>query len=97
MKPTTLLALLIAAGVIAGGWHLSKKKSVCAQLAPIPFGKVTSFSANDYYQSKGVSGSAYESLPVRGCPPKAPADLLPLIEAVVDFRNCSGLALIPRK
>ena len=97
MKPTTLLALLLAAGVVAGGWYLSRKKNAAGPEPPIPFGKVTSYSAPDYSRSKGVPASSYEAFFVRGCPPKAPTDLLPLIEAVVDFRNCSGLALIPRK
>jgi hypothetical protein len=97
MKPSLFFSIVLAFGVIAGGYYLSKKKAFSAPLTDIPYGKVSSLSAAEYAQSRQASPADYEALPVRGCPPKAPADLVPAVEAVVDYRNCFGTALIPKK
>ena len=97
---TITLSLLVAAGAIGGGYYLSRRQKVerakVSAGVELPLARVSSFSLDDYCRSRGKTASDYVSVPVRGCPPKAPAEVAGLIEAVVDYRNCSGTALIPR-
>ncbi len=97
---TITLSLLVAAGAIGGGWYLSQRQKAArgkvSAGVELPLARVSSYALDDYCRSRGKTSSDYVSVPVRGCPPKAPAEVAGLIEAVVDYRNCSGTALIPR-
>jgi hypothetical protein len=97
---TLTLSLLVAGGAIAGGYYLSQKqRTVQTQdqsLVELPLSRVSSFSLEDYCRDRNKSASDYLTVPVRGCPPKAPAAVAGLIEAVVDFRQCAGTGLVPK-
>ncbi|MDD5628416.1 MAG: hypothetical protein PHU21_05095 [Elusimicrobia bacterium] len=97
---TLTLSLLVAGGAIVGGYYLSRRqKAVQAReqaLVELPLARVSSSSLDDYCRERNKSYSDYLAVPVRGCPPKAPAEAAALIEAVVDYRRCEGTGLIPK-
>jgi len=62
----------------------------------VPLSKVSSASVEEYCQARGKPTSDYAAVRVRGCPAQAPADVVKAIEAVVEYRNCSGIGLIPK-
>jgi hypothetical protein len=98
---TITVSLLVAAAAIGGGYCLSRKqKAERAKVSvgvELPLARISSYSLPDYCRNQGKTGADYLTVTVRGCPPRAPADVADLIEAVVDYRNCSGTALIPRQ
>ncbi len=100
---TITLSLVVAGGAIGGGWYLSQRQKGGggggggAVGVELPLSVVSSYSLNDYCRSRGKTSADYMTLPVRGCPPKAPREAVVLIEAVVDYRQCSGTALIPKQ
>jgi hypothetical protein len=98
---TITVSLLVAAGAIGGGYYLSRKqKAERAKVSAgveLPLARVSSYSLDDYCRGRGKTSSDYLMVTVRGCPPQAPVEVADLVEAVVDYRNCSGTALIPRE
>ncbi|MCX5797322.1 MAG: hypothetical protein NTY77_17660 [Elusimicrobia bacterium] len=97
---TLTLALLVAGGAIGGGYYLSlrqkaEREKSSAQVE-LPLSRVSSFSLEDYCRERHKAYSDYLAVPVRGCPPKAPAEVAGLIEAVVDYRQCAGTGLVPK-
>ena len=97
---TITLSLIVAAGAIGGGYYLSRRQKaertkVSAGVS-LPLARVSSFTMDEYCRSRGKTSADYEAVPVRGCPPRAQAEVAGLIEAVVDYRNCFGTALIPK-
>jgi len=97
---TLTLSLLVAGGAIVGGDYLSKQQKAAREKASVqaelPFSRISSFSLDDYCRDRHKAFSDYLTVPVRGCPPKAPAQVAGLIEAVVDYRNCAGTGLVPK-
>ena len=97
---TLTLSFLVAGGAIVGGYYLSKQQKAVREKAAVqvelPFSRISSFSLDDYCRDRHKAFSDYLTVPVRGCPPKAPAEVAGLIEAVVDYRNCSGTGLVPK-
>jgi|GEM_PF-5394141 len=97
---TLTLSLLVAGGAIGGGYYLSlKQKAVQSQaqaLVELPLARVSSSSLEDYCRDRHKAYSDYLAVPVRGCPPKAPAEVAGLIEVVVDYRQCAGTGLVPK-
>lgn len=92
-----LLSICLASGALMVGYRMSRKPAGSAQAKVlIPYDKVSSSSLQEYCRDQNKSDADYLTLEVKGCPPKAPADLIDQIETVVDFRNCSGKALIAR-
>ncbi|MBI5239572.1 MAG: hypothetical protein HY926_03805 [Elusimicrobia bacterium] len=98
---TITLSLVVAGGAIGGGYYLSQRQKTARQTGSagveLPLSRVSSYSLDDYCRSRGKTSADYLTAPVRGCPPKAPREVVVLIEAVVDYRNCSGTALIPKQ
>jgi hypothetical protein len=97
---TLTLSLLVAGGAIGGGYYLSlRQKAVQKQeqaLVELPLAKVSSFSLEEYCRDRHKAFSDYVTVPVRGCPPKAPAEVAGIIEVVVDYRQCAGTGLVPK-
>jgi hypothetical protein len=97
---TVSLSVLVAAGAIVSGYYLSQRqKRFQAQedaQMEIPLAKVSSVSIDDYCRSRDKAEADYLVVPVRGCPPRAPAEAAPLIEVVVDYRQCAGIGLVPK-
>ena len=97
---TLTLSLLVAGGAIGGGYYLSLKQKAVRDkteaLVELPLARVSSFSLEDYCRDRHKAYSDYLTVAVRGCPPKAPAEVAGLIEAVVDYRQCAGTGLVPK-
>ena len=97
---TVTLSLLVAGGALVGGYYLSRQQRTVAQkdlaVVELPLARVSSSSLEDYCRDQRKALSDYLKVPVRGCPPKAPAEVAGLIEAVVDYRQCSGTGLVPK-
>jgi len=51
---------------------------------------------DDYCRAQNKTPADYLAVAVQGCPPRAPVDLERLIEAVVDYRQCAGIGLVPK-
>ncbi|MBI5242510.1 MAG: hypothetical protein HY922_02355 [Elusimicrobia bacterium] len=96
-KFSLFLSLLIASGALGAGYYLSKRKVKSAAPADVPYGKTTSATVEEYCASRQASPRDYTPMAVRGCPPKAPSDIIAGIEVVAEYRNCSGIALIRKK
>ena len=90
------LSMVLALSALLGGYYLSRKKSSPSAQAEIPFSRTSALSVEDYCRSKRKSAEDYTAVAVRGCPPRAPADVAGSIEAVAEYRNCSGIGLIPK-
>ena len=97
---TLTLSVLVAAGAIGGGYYLSQKQKARTQESAatmeLPLSRVSSLSLDDYCRQNHKAYSDYLTVPVRGCPPRAPAEVAGLIEAVVDYRQCGGTGLVPK-
>ena len=65
-------------------------------LVELPLARVSSLSLEDYCRDRHKAYSDYLTVPVRGCPPKAPSEVAGLIEVVVDYRQCAGTGLVPK-
>ena len=90
------LSVLLALSALLGGYCLSRKKISSSAPAEIPFARTSALSVEEYCRSKQRSPEDYTAVAVRGCPPRAPADVAAGIEAVAEYRNCSGIGLIPK-
>jgi len=95
-RVSLLLSLAVAASALLGGYYLSRKRISSAAPVEIPFTKTSALSVEDYCRSRGRSPQDYGAVAVRGCPPRAPVDVAARVEAVAEYRNCSGIALIAR-
>ena len=62
--------------------------------AKIPYDRIVAQSLDEYCLSRSAAASDYIIEEVRGCPPMLSVGSFPALEAVVDYRNCQGLALL---